>query len=204
MNQKDLKLEEALSSLLGVDGNDYVFITKQVFLVRVNLVILKLLLENRKKRGVVIVLDRPHGYLAHLLTLHQIDQSNLSYIDTVAKLSGDGIVDDPKKVIYTSGPFHAELLINAFSEGYVDGDFQTSKIDLREMDFIMIDNIATALRYNNLESMEKCMASLKALSEKHDILVVVGIDAASNRTLYSLLKMYIENEIKIEERWLRG
>ncbi len=204
MNQKDLKLEAALSSQLGVDGNDYIFTTKQVFMVRVNLVILKLLLEDRKKRGVVIVLDRPHGYLAHLLTLHQIDQSNLSYIDTVAKLSGDCIVDDPKKVVYTSGPFHAELLLNAFSEGYVDGDFKTKKIDLREMDFILIDNIATALRYNTMESMEMCLESLKSLSDEYDILTVCGIDPSANRSLYSLLKTYINNEIKIEERWLRG
>ncbi len=204
MNERDRKLEEALSSQLGVDGNDYMFTTKQVFLVRVNLVILKLLLEDRKKRGVAIVLDRPHGYLAHLLALHKIDQTNLSYIDTVGNLSGDFNIGDPKKVVYTEGPFHVELLINAFSDGYENGEFQTRSIDLEDVDFILIDNIATALRYNTMKSMELCFSSLKSLSNKHGFLLIMGVDPAANRALYSLLKTYIENEIKIEERWLRG
>ncbi len=203
MNERDLKLEEALSSQLGVDGNDYMFTTKQVFLVRVNLVILKLLLEERKKRGIAVVLDRPHGYLAHLLTLHKIDQTNLSYIDTVAKFSGDCVFEDPKKVIYTNGPFHVELLLNAFSEGYTD-DFQTKVIDISEVDFIIIDNIATALTYNTMESIAMCCEALRKLAEEHGILCVVGIDPDAHRSLYSLLKGYMTNEIKIEERWLRG
>ena len=204
MNEKDLKLEAALSSQLGVDGNDYVFTTKQVFLVRVNLVILKLLLEDRKKRGVAIVLNRPHGYLAHLLSLHKIDQSNLSYIDTVSKIAGDGVINDAKKVVYTSGPFHMELLLNAFSDGYENGDFKAKSIDLSDVDFILIDDISAALKYNTMESMEICLSSLKDLSERHGILVVIGIDPNINKALYALVKTYMNNEIKIDEGWLHG
>jgi hypothetical protein len=204
MNEKDLRLEQALSSLLGVDGNTYIFTTKQVFLVRVNLVILKLLLEDRKKKGVAVVLDRPHGYLAHLLALHKIDQSNLSYIDTVGNLSNDFTIDEPKKVVYTSGPFHVELLINAFSDGYVDGDFQSSKIDLKKVDFILVDNMATSLRYNTMEALEICLESLTQMCEENNILCVFGVDPNANRALYSMMKSYIKNEIKIEERWLHG
>ena len=203
MNEKDLKLEEALSSQLGVDGNDYIFTTRQVFMVRVNLVILKLLLEDRKKKGVAVVLDRPHGYLAHLLSLHRVDQSNLSYLDTVARFSGNSVIDDPKKVVYTDGPFHVELLMNAFSEGY-DEDFKTKAIDMKDVDFILIDNVASALTYNTMEAMELCLKALKELSEKHNILIVLGIDPKAHRALYGLLKSEIKNEIKIEERWLHG
>ena len=203
MNEKDLRLEEALSSQLGVDGNDYIFTTKQVFMVRVNLVILKLLLENRKKRGVAVVLDRPYGYLAHLLSLHRVDQTNLSYIDTVARFSGDSVIDNPKKVVYTDGPFHVELLMNAFSDGYED-DFKTKAIEMEDVDFILIDNVASALTYNTMEAMETCLKTLKELSDKHNILIVMGVDPHAHRALYGLLKSEIKNEIKIEERWLHG
>jgi hypothetical protein len=204
MNERDKKLEEALSSQLGVDGDNYIFTTKQVFLVRINLVILKLLMEDKNKKGVAIVLDRPHGYLAHLLALHRIDQSNLSYIDTVGKISENFTIDEPKKVVYTNGPFHVELLLNAFSEGYVDGEFKTKSIDLKDVDFILIDNIATALKYNTMESLELCIESLTSLCEKHGVLCVYGIDPKINKALYTLMKTYIKNEIKIDERWLRG
>lgn len=203
MNERDLKLEAALSSQLGVDGNDYIFTTKQVFMVRVNLVILKLLLEDRKKKGVAVVLERPYAYLAHLLSLHKIDQTNLSYIDTVAGFSGDYIIDDPKKVVYTNGPFHVELLVNAFSDGY-DDDFKTKAIEIEDVDFIMIDNVASTLTYNTMEEIEICLKTLKDLSDRHNILIVMGIDPDAHSSLYLLLRSYFKNEIKIKERWLHG
>ena len=72
------------------------------------------------------------------------------------------------------------------------------------MDFILIDDIAAALKYNTMQSMEICLSSLKDLSERHGILVIMGIDPDTNKALYALTKTYINNEIKIDERWLHG
>ncbi len=203
MNERDLKLEAALASQLGVDGNDYIFTTKRVFLVRINLVILKLLLEDKKKRGITVVLDRPHGYLTHLLTLHKVDQTNLLYADTVTKLSSSVPIEIQENVIYTNGPFHLDLLLNLFLDGQID-DSQTAKTDLDDIDFILIDNIATALAYNTMTSVENFLRTLRELISTKNILFVAGIDADAHKTLYWLLKRYITNEIKIEERWLHG
>jgi hypothetical protein len=99
VNERDLQLAHAVSSMIESDSCDAMFLvqTKYTNLVRVNLVILKALLDDQRKSGLMITIDRPHQYLSHLMQLHQVDQKNLAFLDVISSHSSDSNGDASTK-----------------------------------------------------------------------------------------------------------
>ena len=64
MNDRDIQLASALSTELRAGDTSLLYLvsTKYTNIVRVNLVILKALLDGLKLKGIVITVDRPHQY----------------------------------------------------------------------------------------------------------------------------------------------
>lgn len=154
MNEKDLELVHAVSSVLtGEEGSSiYLLHVKYTNLVRVNLVLLKALLEDKKRRGLMITIDRPHQYLSHLMQLHGVDQTNLVFVDAISLHSADtkGGEVAPE---FQMGPFHIEALPD-FLMKHEDGG-QSFQIDMSKIDFVVIDNVSTLLTYNSMESIKR-------------------------------------------------
>lgn len=154
MNEKDLELVHAVSSVLtGEEGSSiYLLHVKYTNLVRVNLVLLKALLEDKKRRGLMITIDRPHQYLSHLMQLHGVDQTNLVFVDAISVHSADtkGGEVAPE---FQIGPFHIEALPD-FLMKHEDGG-SSFQIDMSKIDFVIIDNVSTLLTYNSMESIKR-------------------------------------------------
>ncbi len=154
MNEKDLELVHAVSSVLtGEEGSSiYLVHVKYTNLVRVNLVLLKALLEDKKRRGLMITIDRPHQYLSHLMQLHGVDQTNLVFVDAISLHSADtkGGEVAPE---FQMGPFHIEALPD-FLMKHDDGG-PSFHIDMSKIDFVIIDNVSTLLTYNSMESIRR-------------------------------------------------
>ncbi len=153
MNEKDLELVHAVSSVLAGEeaSSIYLLHVKYTNLVRVNLVLLKSFLEDKKRRGLMITIDRPHQYLSHLMQLHGVDQTNLVFVDAISLHSADtkGGEVAPE---FQMGPFHIETLPDFLMKHDNDGSFQ---IDMSKIDFVIIDNVSTLLTYNTLESIKR-------------------------------------------------
>ena len=154
MNEKDLELVHAVSSILtGEDGSSmYLLHAKYTNLVRVNLILLKAFLEDKKQRGLMITIDRPHQYLSHLMQLHGVDQTNLVFVDAISLHSADtkGGEVAPE---FQMGPFHIEALPDFLMKHQDDGS--SFQIDMSKMDFVIIDNVSTLLTYNSMESIRR-------------------------------------------------
>ncbi len=77
--------------MIDVDESASVYLvhTKYTNLVRVNLVLLKAFLDEKHKRGLMITIDRPHQYVSHLMQLHGVDQTNLTFIDAISMHAAD-------------------------------------------------------------------------------------------------------------------
>ena len=154
MNEKDLELVHAVSSVLTgeEDPSIYLIHVKYTNLVRVNLVLLKAFLEDKKRRGLMITIDRPHQYLSHLMQLHGVDQTNLVFIDAISLHSADtkGGEVAPE---FQMGPFHIETLPD-FLMKHEDGG-SSFQIDMSTIDFVIIDNVSTLLTYNTMESIKR-------------------------------------------------
>lgn len=144
----------AVSSVLtGEEGSSiYLLHVKYTNLVRVNLVLLKALLEDKKRRGLMITIDRPHQYLSHLMQLHGVDQTNLVFVDAISVHSADtkGGEVAPE---FQIGPFHIEALPD-FLMKHEDGG-SSFQIDMSKIDFVIIDNVSTLLTYNSMESIKR-------------------------------------------------
>jgi len=154
LNEKDLELVHAVSSVLtGEEGSSiYLLHAKYTNLVRVNLVLLKAFLEDKKRRGLMITIDRPHQYLSHLMQLHGVDQTNLVFVDAISLHSSDtkGGEVAPE---FQMGPFHIETLPD-FLMKHGDGG-SSFQIDMSTIDFVVIDNVSTLLTYNSMESIKR-------------------------------------------------
>ena len=154
MNEKDIQLAQTISSVIETDAGGLVYLvnTKHTNLVRVNLVLLKAFLEEKKQRGLLITIDRPHQYVSHLLQLHGVDQTNLTFVDAISSHAADtkaGAVAPE----FQKGPFHIETLPDFFLKQCPDPS--SLQIDMSKVDFVIIDNVATLLMYNTMESIKR-------------------------------------------------
>ncbi len=153
MNEKDLQLVHAVGTVIEVDADAsiYVLHAKYTNLVRVNLVLLKAFLEEKRKRGMMITIDRPHQYVSHLMQLHGVDQTNLTFIDAISTHSADtkGGAVAPE---FQRGPFHIETLPDFLMR---PDNGAGLAVDLSKMDFVIIDNVSTLLTYNSMESIRR-------------------------------------------------
>ncbi len=202
MNEKDLKIGELLRARLS-PGEVNMISVRQQFLARMNLITLKVLLEDEKKKGVAVVLDRPHQYLAYLLHLHHINQKNISYVDAITHFSGETVESSPNSISYTDGPFHIELLLNAFGDGY-NGDFHKKPINLREMDFILIDNMSTMLNYNTMSMISDFLQNFfQVIGDVDGLSTIFPLDSQAHSELHNLVSPYVHRNIDMREVWKR-
>ncbi|MBU0685502.1 MAG: hypothetical protein KJ653_06630 [Candidatus Thermoplasmatota archaeon] len=153
MNEKDIQLAHTVSSVIETDAGSLIYLvnTKHTNLVRVNLVLLKAFLDEKKQRGLLITIDRPHQYVSHLLQLHGVDQTNLTFLDVISSHAADtkaGAVAPE----FQKGPFHIETLPDFFLKQCSDP--LSLQIDMSKVDFVIIDNVATLLVYNTMESIK--------------------------------------------------
>lgn len=157
MNERDLQLVRTIDSEIRFDGSPAIYLlsTKYTNLVRVNLVLLKDLLDEKHKKGVIVTIDRPHQYIAHLLQLHGIDQTNLIYIDAISSFSSDTKCGSVAKE-YQHGPFNIESLPEfLFSE---DDSRRVGMVNMADVEFVVMDNVSTMLTYNAMDGIRKFFA----------------------------------------------
>lgn len=199
VNERDLQLAHAVSSMLESDGCDAMFLvqTKYTNLVRVNLVILKALLDDQRKSGVMITIDRPHQYLSHLLQLHQVDQKNLAFLDVISTHSSDSKGEASPNEFH-GGPFHIETLPDFLFSG--NAESRELGIDISKIQFVVIDNVSTLLTYNTIDSVMKFLeryGELVKSSGRHPLLSVLAIDKTLHQSLNDLIQPMCKRTIDV-------
>ncbi len=204
MNERDMLLMQKINSMLGPikDMNKILFTVRYTQLTRLNLILLKLFLNERKWNGILIVLDRPHQYISHLLHLHNVNQENLSYIDTVSSLSGFEQQQN-KNVSFVEDPFRIENLLNSF-DIEKDDDIQEKPIDMDKINFILLDNVSKMLRHNEIYQIKDFVTSFTSILNNYDSLfLVVTIDRNAHKQLYEILKRTsnFDKEIELMKEW---
>jgi hypothetical protein len=190
VNEKDIQLSHAISSIVGKEDGERIYLLniRHLNLVRVDLVLLKAFLEEKRLRGLLITVDRPHQYLSHLLQLHGVEQTNLTYLDAISRNAADtkGGAIAPE---FQNGPFHVETLPDFLMEH--SSDRASLNIDMSSIDFVIIDNVATLLVYNTMDSVrsffQRYVEVLKSIHSK-GIWTVLAID----RDMYPDLFKFIE------------
>lgn len=199
MNERDLRLVKKLSERIQMNGAPSTFIltARYTNLVRINLVLLKAFLDERRNRGLMITIDRPHQYISHLLQLHGIDQSGLVFIDAISGHSSDTKTGIPS-ASFQSGPFYIEKLPEFMAA--CDCSEIGGRVEFKEAEFILMDNIATLLTYNSMESVRAFFSRyISALKENSSrpVATLIVMDRDLHAELFSFLSGHADSIIEV-------
>ncbi len=197
MNQRDINLMQAIIREIGDVGAGERVLFKVSYnrIVQINLVILKILLDEWMKQGIFITVDRPHNYMDHLLKMHRVENRHrLTYIDAIGNYSGaESGSSETNAVNHT--PFQIEKLPDDLIKGIRNG---SGMVDMRTNDFILIDNLAAMLNYNPLESVVTFVDRyLKAIALYDSIFTALFIDSRNHPGLYDAIKPLCDVELEI-------
>jgi len=180
-----------------VEKRKILVVSKYTERTRVNLILLKFFLEEMNLRGIFITIDRPHQYIEYLLKLHGISQKKLLYIDVVSRLSGHILPYDDSNVFFMDGPYEVgfldQILDGCYENDPVVGDIPKNYVNLKEMDFILVDDIAALAKYLDDDGIKKFidsyMASIRRLAT---VTAPIVLDINKNKDMYQLLKKSCE------------
>ena len=180
-----------------VDKRKILVVSKYTERTRVNLILLKFFLQEMNMRGIFITIDRPHQYIEYLLNLHGISQKKLLFIDVVSRLSGEIKPYDDSNVFFMDGPYEVGFLDKAMGGCYetdpVVGDIPKDYVNLKEMDFILVDDIAALTKYLDDDGVKKFIDSyLTSIRRLATVTAPIVLDINKNKDMYNLLKKSCE------------
>ena len=203
MNIKDIQLMKNIISQIGDmnNGNKVLFCVSYERIAKTNLILLRAFLEELNKKGILVTIDRPHQYMEHLLRMHRINYENLLFIDTIARFSGNILSDDLSvgNIRILDSPFQIDLLPGLFALNPEEQIEVEGQIDITGLDFILIDNVATMLNYNDPTSVESFLENYMAkFRNLNNILISLTLDSVAYNSLYQVARRLFDREINID------
>lgn len=197
MNERDRSLVRMVIDSLGPRTSGVVlFDADSTQFVRMNLVLLKGLLEDKGLGGIFITVDRPHQYMAHLLRMHQVSMDGLVFIDAIGRLSGDR-KEALARAGYVDAPFHIDSLPDAIA-GMNTGEIPG--VDVEKVDFVMIDNLAALLPFNSYAAVEAFVNNfISTMTARWNALVPMVADRERNGLLYDTVLSHAADVVSLRE-----
>ena len=154
---------------------------------RINICLLKFFLQEMRQRGLFITIDRPHQYTSTILKIHGIPQDNLIYIDAISRLSGEKEVN-VSNVRFINGPYELNFLEDISSISFASGAFNSQSINLEELDFILVDDIAALTKYQETDGLTRIINSyLSSLERMKSVTAPIVLDVNKDKNIYELL-----------------
>ncbi len=202
MNEKDVRLMRSIMAGVGdaTAGGVVLLDVKTTQFVRVELMLLKAISEELDLPGIFISVDRPHQYMIHLLKIHQIKPSRLTFIDLIGRLSGDTKAGSAS-VGFIGSPFRIDSFLEALKRwSATAGD---GAVSLKDCRFVMMDNIATLLTYNSYTTVESLLRNFVSMLEAAEALVPLLVDSERSPLLFETARSLCDREISVREEALQ-
>lgn len=181
------KFMEFFYSAKNASTRKVLVVSKYTERTMVNICLLKFFLQEMKQRGIFITIDRPHQYTASLLTLHGISQEKLVYIDAISRLSGE-IESNISNVRFVNGPCELNFLDDISSISCAFGTFNSQTLNLEEIDFVLIDDIAAFTKYQEEDGVKKMIESyISCIERVKKIMAPIVLDVNQNKFIYKAI-----------------
>lgn len=184
------------------DARRFLVSVKSGKIVHVNLTILSHFLKTRNGSGLYISIDRPHKYIELLLRKKEIPQDNIYYADIATRRSGG---ERGGYSLLTIGGFlWLKIMTNAFEDLYIANGKKPEKMDLFDMDFVLIDNAAVLPAFNSMDSIREFFGELGNLIKDHEKMkgyIVVPKDL--HPKMFETLRNFVDKIIEIPDEWLQ-
>ncbi len=152
--------------------------------------LLRALLNDQERGGVVVSIDRPSDYIFRLLERHGVPQERVLYIDAVARISGETL---PRRA-------GAEELATPFCLNLLT-DFAAvcgPRIKERSTGFLLVDNLSALAPYVSEECLRRFIESLVALSGSvPGLKCIFVLDRECHRSLYEMVRRMGAREVSL-------
>ncbi len=182
MNPHEIRVSKKLAELLPEDGIWLVDV-KANHQIRLILMFLKALADLKRKRGLIVTLEKPHHYLTYLLGIHGITQRNITYVDVALS---------PRK--------HFKFPVSIEDPKIrVGGFLRRESVHPKDYEFMVIDNIGHTRMYLSEESHKRMARYLINEGKKNKIFTLFPLDRERCPKIYELIKKNASKEMKWEE-----
>jgi len=197
MNARDMRQYENFRRQLGPVPRPGLMVldVRTTQFVVVELVLLKALIGDGNP-GLFVSVDRPHQYMVHLLDMHGIEHTGVTFIDTVSQFASSD-ANRQAKVSFFKGPNNIDMLPSSLRER----SSEDHNFDLAQCRFALIDNISNLLTFNSHQKVQRFIREFVDLMADRAAVLLV-IDRQRNPNLYhSVLAMggtelMLETELK--------
>lgn len=164
---------------------------------RINLAILRGLMEERRERGIYLSVERPDKHLMMIL-----EKQNLASEKDV------GLLPDapkpPKKVIIAVEMVCPTVLIDEINLALSDRTKgAVLENEMKGMSFLMVDNLATMAIYNSSRDIAEFFRKSGEFLERFPQLRMVMVTARSNYPeLHEMARKFTQTVTDIPDEWL--
>jgi len=143
--------------------------------------ILKELILNRNVRVLFITVEKPHQYMAYILSMHHVPQRRLTYID----------LGHAKKLVF---PLTPRGLKTVQIGGFLVRDF----LLVQDYQYIIIDDIEFLTHFWTLEVIKEFMQSIHDTAKKYGVGVIITLSDKAEELCTHIRKL-CDAELSIEE-----
>jgi hypothetical protein len=167
------------------------FTIRSKFNSRLNVMLLKYLVNELGLKGVYICLERPSYYIEKLLKGRGVNLDNIVLLDAIHKVSGDQSTCEAASTELMETPFSKEFIERILGTGTGNG-----VMEIEDMDFMIIDSLSVLSCYIDDESL---ITLLEALSEASKIKTLMSLDRTCDSELYDKAKTLCDKEIRFND-----
>lgn len=189
-------------SVTKTDAKRFLVSVKSGKIVHVNLTVLDHFLRTRKGSGLYMSIDRPHKYIELLLRKKQIPQEKLYYADIATRRSGG---ERGGYSLLTIGGFlWLKIMSNSFEDLYIANGKKPERVDMYDMDFVLIDNAAVLPAFNSMDSIREFFGELGNIVKDHQKMkayIVVPKDL--HPKMFETLRNFVDKILEIPDEWLQ-
>jgi hypothetical protein len=208
MTKKNLIILSRIRQEVNSANNRFLFVVRTPQIARINLTVLRILMAERKERGIYISIDKPDKHVKQILERQNISREG-SYVDTgVHAENAPETISAPmetSKILVVSGIFCPTLFLDSIDATMTTSPEAKARImsELRTMNFIMVDNISTMIAYNSNSKIHEFFARFDAfLKEFPNIRAFLSTDKNLPPDIYQAARKAVDREIEILDEWL--
>ncbi len=143
--------------------------------------------NEQKKQAVVLSATKGYGDFTDFLSENKLNKENVCYIDTITRLSGVILKNEPK-VMYVGQPSDlTDVSINV-----------AACLDLNKNSIIIIDSLSTFSLYNSANDLIKFIHLLSQKTKKSGaVALLIAVKEDIDQDLIQRLKNYCDAEIDL-------
>ncbi len=201
------KIQEVMNLKLDEKQTNILLVTiDPKYVIRANISLITILLKENLK-GIYICINHPSYLVDKILRTHEIPTQNLSYLDFISPLAGiagsiSSVPETVENVLGIDKAFSMGSLLDAMN---IEPEefFKQTYFDLKNVDFIMVDNISNLITYAPSEKLRQFVENFSQIIKKlTSVYGIVIMDNTTDPEVQKVIEPYFDKSVSIKEEWL--